>query len=88
MGFSMQEYWSGLPFLLQGIFPTQGSNLHLLSLGHWWADSLPLVPPGNPPGTTIYLKQLIPEASATILDHTNHEFYSGIEGRARNGSSP
>ena len=26
-------------FLLQGIFPTQGSNLHLL---HWEADSLPL----------------------------------------------
>ena len=29
----------GCHFLLQGIFPTQGSNLHLL---HWWADSLPL----------------------------------------------
>ena len=30
MGLSRQEYWSGLPcchFLLQGIFPTQGSNL-------------------------------------------------------------
>ena len=26
-------------FLLQGIFPTQGSNLHLL---HWQAGSLPL----------------------------------------------
>ena len=26
-------------FLLQGIFPTQGLNLHLL---HWQADSLPL----------------------------------------------
>ena len=30
MGFSGQEYWSGLHFLLQGIFPTQGSNPHLL----------------------------------------------------------
>ena len=30
MGFSRQENWSGLPFLLQGIFPTQGLNLHLL----------------------------------------------------------
>ena len=28
-GFSRQEYWSGLP-LLQGIFPTQGLNPHLL----------------------------------------------------------
>ena len=25
-----QEYWSGCHFLLQGIVPTQGSNLHLL----------------------------------------------------------
>ena len=25
--FSRQESWSGLPILLQGIFPTQGSNL-------------------------------------------------------------
>ena len=30
MGFSRQEYWSGLPCLLQGIFPTQGSNPGLL----------------------------------------------------------
>ena len=30
MGFSRQEYWSGLHGLLQGIFPTQGSNLGLL----------------------------------------------------------
>ena len=29
-------------FLLQGIFPTQGSNLILLHLLHWQADSLPL----------------------------------------------
>ena len=28
--------------LLQGIFPTQGSNLALLRLRHWQADSLPL----------------------------------------------
>ena len=27
-------------FLLQGIFPTQGSNLHLLCLLHWQAGSL------------------------------------------------
>ena len=26
MGFSRQEYWSGSHSLLQGIFPTQGSN--------------------------------------------------------------
>ena len=45
MAFSRQEYWSekkentgvGCHFLLQGIFPTQGSNPHLL---HDQADSL------------------------------------------------
>ena len=26
MGFSRQEYWRGCHFLLQGFFPTQGSN--------------------------------------------------------------
>ena len=31
-------------FLLQGIFPTQGWNLHLL---HWQADSLPLSHQGS-----------------------------------------
>ena len=30
MGFSRQEYWSGLPCPPQGIFPTQGLNPHLL----------------------------------------------------------
>ena len=33
-----QEYWSGLPFSSPGIFPTQGSNPHLL---HWQVDSIP-----------------------------------------------
>ena len=30
MGFSRQEYWSGLPCPFQGIFPTRGSNPGLL----------------------------------------------------------
>ena len=34
--------------LLQGIFPTQGLNLHLLRLLHWQVRSLSLVPPGSP----------------------------------------
>ena len=33
--------------LLQGIFPTQGSNTRLLHLLHSQAGSLPLVPPGK-----------------------------------------
>ena len=35
----------GCHFLLQGVFPTQESNLRLL---HWQAGYLPLVPPGKP----------------------------------------
>ena len=34
LGFPRQEYWSGCHFLLQGIFPTQGSNPHLKRLLH------------------------------------------------------
>ena len=40
MGFSRQEYWSGLPFPPQGDLPNAGNEpAHLL---HWQADSLPL----------------------------------------------
>ena len=35
-------------FLLQGIFPTQGSNPCFLSLLHWQVGSLPLSHLGNP----------------------------------------
>ena len=38
----------GCHFLLQGIFPTQGSNLRLLCLLHWQADSLSLCHLGSP----------------------------------------
>ena len=34
-------------FLLQWIFPAQGSNLHLLSLLHWQMCSLPPAPTGK-----------------------------------------
>ena len=38
----------GCHALLQGIFPTQGSNPCLLCVLHWQASSLPPVPPGKP----------------------------------------
>ena len=34
--------------LLQGIFPTQGSNPRLLHLLHWQVETLPIAPPGMP----------------------------------------
>ena len=49
MEFSRQEYWSELPLPTPGDFPeTQGSNLRLLRLLHWQADSLQFEPPGKP----------------------------------------
>jgi len=47
MGFFRQEYWSGLPLLLQRIFWTQGLNKNLLVVLPWQASSLPPVPPGK-----------------------------------------
>ena len=38
----------GCRALLQGIFPTQGSNPRLLCFLHQQVGSLPLVPPGQP----------------------------------------
>ena len=43
MGFSRQEYW-WCHALLQGIFSTQGLDLHLFCLLHWQVGSLPLGP--------------------------------------------
>ena len=35
-------------YVLQGIFPTQGSNSRRLGLPHWQVGSSPLAPPGKP----------------------------------------
>ena len=49
MGFSPDKNTGvGCHFLVQGIFPTQGSNLCLLSLLHWQANYLPLSHLGSP----------------------------------------
>ena len=54
----------GCHFLLQGIFPTQGSNLHLL---HWQAGSLPLAPPGKPSSPIGELFLFTAAATAKLL---------------------
>ena len=46
MEFSRQEYWSGLSFPTPGDLSNPGSNLYLLSLLHWQANSL--AGPGKP----------------------------------------
>ena len=45
--------------LLLGIFPTQGSNLHLLHFLHWQVGSLPLVPPGKPFGLDTFVMEVV-----------------------------
>ena len=45
MGFSRQEYWSGLPYPSPGDLPVPGVESESL---HWQAGSLPLAPPGKP----------------------------------------
>ena len=42
MGFSRQEYWSGLPFPSPGDLPNPGIETASLCLLHWQVDSLPL----------------------------------------------
>ena len=49
MGFSREEYWSGLPPCSPpGDLLNQGLNSCHLHLLHWQVGSLPLVPPGKP----------------------------------------
>ena len=51
MGFSRQEYWSGLPCLPPRDLPDPGlkpSLLCLLCLLHWQTGSLPIAPPEKP----------------------------------------
>ena len=51
MGFSRQEYWSGLPFPAPGDFPNLGIEpAKAMSLLYWQVGSLPLSHLGSPRG--------------------------------------
>ena len=56
----------GCHVLLQGIFPTQGSNPSLLYLVHWHTGSLSLMPPGKPP-SLVY--QHVTAEIVRLMDH-------------------
>ena len=62
MGFSRQEYWSGLPFPSPGDLPNPGIEPSLLCLQHWQMDSLPRAPPGKP-----YFVTLLPFIDAWFI---------------------
>ena len=59
--------------LLQGIFPTQGSNLRFLRLLHWQAGSLPLAPSGMPM-SCLRLHSNYVFSSALFLGHIEMNF--------------
>ena len=50
IGYSRQEYWSGLPCTSPGELPDSGieSMSNPIKPMNWQAGSLPLVPPGKP----------------------------------------
>ena len=48
MGFSRQEYWTGLSCPLPGDLPHPGTEPVSLTPLRWQAGSLPQVPPGKP----------------------------------------
>ena len=55
MGFSRQDYWSGLLCPPQGVFLTQGLNPCLLCLLNGQAGSSPLAPLGKPSMPVLFL---------------------------------
>ena len=57
MGFSRQEYWSGLPVPPPGDLPNPGIKPRISCLLCWQVGSLPLTPPGKPDYKT-YLMEL------------------------------
>ena len=52
MGFSRQEYWSGLPCPTPGDLPNPGIKSMSLTFLHWQKGSLPLAPSGKPDTST------------------------------------
>ena len=84
---SRQEYWSGLPYPLQGTFPTQGLNLCLLCLLHWQMDSLPLALPGKPFRSLCLITQWCPTLCDSMsiacqaplsMELSRQEYWSGL----------
>ena len=61
----------GCYFLLQEIFPTQGSNVSLLCLLHWQVGSLPLAPSRKP--LTLMYAALLPSCEHCLAMQMNHK---------------
>ena len=71
----------GCHTLLQGIFPTQGSNPHVLSRMHWQVGSLPLVPPEKPHSALVLYKYGITVCAIqlqTAAEASKQVIYGGV----------
>ena len=68
MGFSRQEYWSGLPFPSPGDLPDPGIEPESPALG---ADALPSAPPGEPKKEKMYRRKNMSmrELSVPVFDY-------------------
>ena len=62
MGFSRQEYWSGLPLPSPGDLPDPGIELRSPAL---WADALTSEPSGKP---DIITEGSVPQVDVTMLN--------------------
>ena len=70
MGFSRQEYWSGLPCPPPGVLPDRGVEIASLSFLHWQMDSLPLASPryDTPQNPRIFFADTLSLQELTSLD--------------------
>ena len=68
VGFSRQEYWSGVPCPPPGDLPNLGIKpASLTSLLHWQPGSLPLASPGKPKRTpNADVKEVGPEQPGSL----------------------
>ena len=72
IGFSRQEYWSGLPCPLPGDLPDSGLEPASLMSLHWQVGSLPLVPPGKPIYSPAIIQKKLKHAFSTMLKRRQH----------------
>ena len=83
MGFSRQEFWSGLPSSPPEDLPNPGIDPSLSYLLHWQAGSLPLTPSGRPYiSVSTFFFLLCPKwvcragLIKTLISISRHSFYS------------
>ena len=87
--FSGKNTRVGCGALLQGIFPGQGPNFHLLYLLQWQAGSLPLMPPGKllQSLNIVIKKNKTSRFSATVVNTDNAVFLPTEEPLLESSSS-